>query len=105
MPQHDDFLRAILAEPDEDAPRLVYADWLDEHGDPRGEFIRLQIERARLDEDDPRQAGLKQREGELFARYGMEWVAPFAPLLKVRGSGVEWGSGDELGFSWQSWFD
>jgi uncharacterized protein (TIGR02996 family) len=105
MPQHDDFLRAILADPDEDAPRLVYADWLDEHGDPRGEFIRVQIERARLDEDDPRQAGLKQRDAELFGRNGKQWVAPFAPLLNVQDSGVEWGSGNGVMPWWQSWFD
>lgn len=38
-------LRAILHDPYNDALRLVYADWLDEHGDPdRAEFIRLQIE-------------------------------------------------------------
>jgi uncharacterized protein (TIGR02996 family) len=28
----DDFLRAICESPDDDAPRLVFADWLDEHG-------------------------------------------------------------------------
>jgi uncharacterized protein (TIGR02996 family) len=40
----DALLRAICDDPDDDAPRLVYADWLDEHGDPRqAEFIRLQI--------------------------------------------------------------
>jgi uncharacterized protein (TIGR02996 family) len=38
----DAFIRAIIAEPDDDVPRLVYADWLDERGDPRGEFIRVQ---------------------------------------------------------------
>jgi uncharacterized protein (TIGR02996 family) len=31
------FLRAILANPADDAPRLVYADWLDELGDPASE--------------------------------------------------------------------
>ncbi len=40
------FLASICAEPDSDLPRLVYADWLDEHGDPRGEFIRLQCRLA-----------------------------------------------------------
>ena len=29
----DAFIRAILADPGEDALRLVYADWLDERGD------------------------------------------------------------------------
>jgi uncharacterized protein (TIGR02996 family) len=42
-------LSAILANPDEDTPRLAYADWLTEHGEPdRAEFIRVQIELARL---------------------------------------------------------
>lgn len=44
------FLRAIAANPGDDAPRLVFADWLDEHEQPgRAEFIRLQIELARTD--------------------------------------------------------
>ena len=44
----DRFLEAICATPQDDTPRLVYADWLDEHGDPaRAEFIRVQVELAR----------------------------------------------------------
>lgn len=39
---HDEHLAAIRATPDDDAPRLVYADWLSERGDPRGELIVLQ---------------------------------------------------------------
>lgn len=39
--------QAILDDFDDDAPRLVYADWLMERGDPYGEFIRLQCEDAR----------------------------------------------------------
>lgn len=42
-------LAAIRQFPEEDAPRLIYADWLDEHGESeRAEFIRVQIELARL---------------------------------------------------------
>lgn len=41
------FLRAICADPADDLPRLVYADWLDDHGRPdRAEFIRVQSELA-----------------------------------------------------------
>jgi uncharacterized protein (TIGR02996 family) len=47
MTDRDALLRAIIENPADDAPRLVYADWLDEHGDPaRAEFIRLQVELA-----------------------------------------------------------
>jgi len=39
-----------LARPADDAPRLVYADWLDEHGEPaQAAFIRAQIELVRTD--------------------------------------------------------
>jgi uncharacterized protein (TIGR02996 family) len=44
------FLNAIVAEPDEDTPRLVAADFLDENGNPdRAAFIRVQIALARLE--------------------------------------------------------
>jgi uncharacterized protein (TIGR02996 family) len=41
----------ILAHPDDDAPRLVYADHLLEQGDPRGELIAVQVSRGRLEHD------------------------------------------------------
>ncbi len=43
MNDGDALLAAIIANPDDDTPRLVYADWLDENGDEtRAEFIRVQ---------------------------------------------------------------
>jgi uncharacterized protein (TIGR02996 family) len=40
-------LKAIRRSPGDDLPRLVYADWLEEHGRPeRAEFTRLQCESA-----------------------------------------------------------
>jgi uncharacterized protein (TIGR02996 family) len=42
------FLEAIACAPADDVRRLIYADWLDERGDPRGPFIRAQVELARL---------------------------------------------------------
>jgi uncharacterized protein (TIGR02996 family) len=56
------FLESIVAEPDEDAHRLVFADWLDEHGDAAfAGFIRDQVELARLDEGDPQYPALLAR--------------------------------------------
>src|SRR5262249_46940199 len=48
MTDADAFLRAIIENPNDDGPRLVYADWLEESGNPRGEFIRVQCEKARI---------------------------------------------------------
>ena len=40
------FLAQIAADPEVDAPRLIYADWLEEQQDERAEFIRVQCELA-----------------------------------------------------------
>jgi uncharacterized protein (TIGR02996 family) len=41
MTLHDEtFIQAILENPQEEANRLVYADWLEERGDPRSELYR-----------------------------------------------------------------
>jgi uncharacterized protein (TIGR02996 family) len=83
---HDAFLRAILEAPDDDAPRLIYADWLDEHDDPaRAEFIRIQCARAAQDvRDEPMSAGqrraLDMREMDLLARHLDDWTRPFRRL-------------------------
>src|SRR5206468_3446797 len=37
MTEDEPFLRAMLANPDDRVARLVYADWLDERSDARGE--------------------------------------------------------------------
>jgi uncharacterized protein (TIGR02996 family) len=68
------FLRAIHDRPDDDAPRLVYADWLDERGDAdRAEFIRVQCALARAAADDPRRPERLAREQELLKRHGKVW--------------------------------
>ena len=77
MTDADPFLAAILAEPDDDLPRLIYADYLDERGDPaRAEFIRLQVGLARLPPRDPRGRPLAAREAELLAAHGKDWLDP-----------------------------
>jgi len=48
QPDWDILLAGVAATPDDDLPRLVAADWLDEHDESeRAEFIRLQCELAR----------------------------------------------------------
>lgn len=55
-------LAAILTHPDEDTPRLMYADWLDEHGQPeRAEFIRLQCAPEYDDSSEGRAFELEER--------------------------------------------
>lgn len=41
-----EFIRDIVAHPEDDTPRLVLADWLEEQGrEIQGEFIRCQVRR------------------------------------------------------------
>ncbi len=78
----DAFLRAIRADPEADLPRLVYADWLDEHDDPaRAEFVRVQCELAKLPDHDDGYAALEDREHELLAEHEAKWLGdgPYPP--------------------------
>src|SRR5262245_71652 len=85
MPHEDEgraFLEAIREAPEDDTPRLVYADWLDDHGDEaRAEFVRLQCELARLGPKEERRAGLEQRERQLLASNRGTWLGPLAKVL------------------------
>ena len=76
-------LKAILAAPADDLPRLVYADWLDENGQPeRAEFVRTEIEMATMmpdrdtapsARDQPRYRPLERRAGELWNAHYQTW--------------------------------
>src|SRR2546427_787192 len=46
------FLQAILEDPNDEGTRLVFADWLEERGDPLGEFLRNQCRLAKLSPRD-----------------------------------------------------
>lgn len=70
-----ELLAAVYADPDRDAPRLVYADWLSTHGDARGEFITLQIERARSG------GPVTAREQALLTRHVHEWTGALRGVL------------------------
>jgi uncharacterized protein (TIGR02996 family) len=62
--------RAVVADPHDDAPRLILADWLEERGRPeRAEFIRVQCRLAALDEDDPDRSPLERRERQLWQKH------------------------------------
>jgi carbon storage regulator CsrA len=81
-PDEAALLQAILADPDDDAPRLIYADWLEEQGDPRGEFIRVQCWLAALSPGDHSAGALQEREHLLLSRHGAAWRSALPPLLR-----------------------
>ncbi len=71
MLDREPFLRAIFANPDDDLPRLVFADWLDEHGDQDwAELIRIQCELTHTLTSLARLKYLSAREAELTGHLG-----------------------------------
>jgi uncharacterized protein (TIGR02996 family) len=64
MSEEAAFLSAMLANPDDISTWLVYADWLAERGDPRADYLRLEVELERL---------LARSEG-FHARMDSRWV-------------------------------
>src|SRR5215469_1293480 len=82
MPSLRDALEAALVEdPDDLATHRAYADYLQEQGDPRGEFIQVQLAL----EDPTRSAAerktLQQREAKLLKAHQAEWLGDFAQQL------------------------
>jgi uncharacterized protein (TIGR02996 family) len=79
-------LDSIWEHPHADAPRLVYADWLDDRGGAsdaaRAELIRAHIELDRLDGDDPRFDELERRADELEQQWGKAWSKAQPPGAK-----------------------
>ncbi len=75
------FLKRILEQPGDDAPRLVFADWLEEQRDPRGEFIRLQCALAKS-ADAASQKKLRQREQSLLKEHGKRWSQSYSGIAE-----------------------
>jgi uncharacterized protein (TIGR02996 family) len=94
------FLEYIVANIDEDTPRLAFADWLDEHDqEDRAEFIRVQVQRARLSAWDPAQIRLRLREHELLNRHGERWLAELPAIEGVNWEGFRRGIVAEVSFA------
>src|SRR5262245_38198203 len=79
MSTEQGLLAAIQADPDDDTPRLICADWLDDHGGEeeaaRAELIRVQVALAGRGEDDPAWPALLVREREILDRWQQRWCA------------------------------
>ncbi len=91
MSDRETFLAEILANPEDNTPRLVYADWLTEQGDPQGEFIHLQIQRESLPKNSAKSRRLRKRERELLKEN--ELNENWAGLLAARTERYEFRSG------------
>jgi uncharacterized protein (TIGR02996 family) len=80
--EHEPFIQGILEHPDDVASYGVYADWLEEQGDPRGDFINTQL---RLEDESVKAADRKKlqaAEKTLLKENARNWVGEeLAPYL------------------------
>ena len=67
---------AVYASPDDDAPRAVLADALQDAGDPRGELIALQLREAAGDATDE----MRERARVLVQKHGKPWLGALRPI-------------------------
>lgn len=94
------FLDDIVSRIDDDTPRLVYADWLMENGqDDRAEFIRVQVELARLPSWDAARVRLRLREQELLKQHGEAWLAELPAIEGAKWEGFRRGIVAEVSFA------
>jgi uncharacterized protein (TIGR02996 family) len=69
------FLAAIRAHPSDRTPRLVYADWLEDRGDPRAELVRVCEAMRRVPVFSGEYWRLKARRNQLRAGCPADWLA------------------------------
>jgi uncharacterized protein (TIGR02996 family) len=74
------FLQAIKEQPEDDTPRLILADWLEERSDPRGELLRLQVTLARLIPGTKAWWTRHDQELRLRKLHEKDWLGPLADL-------------------------
>lgn len=76
-----EFVADILARPDDLALRQVFADFLTERGDPRGEHIALGLARREGRADEK----MLRREAALAKKHGPSWAGPLDALFSKDG--------------------
>lgn len=121
MTDTEAFIAAIVGRREDDLPRLVYADYLDEQGDAdRAEFIRVQCDLARFGPNDSNvaaHASLTRRERSLLAAHEREWLngtplesyvtdEPHGTAYWVRPFDLGWTRGfvSTLRGTWEQWW-
>jgi uncharacterized protein (TIGR02996 family) len=72
---------ALVANPDDLASHMAYADWLSERGDPRGEFIQVQLALEDPGKPAAERQRLQEREKALLRGHARIWLGELAPYL------------------------
>lgn len=79
--------RALAANPDDLAGHSAYADYLMEQGDPRGEFIQIQLALEDESRSPVERKKLREREAQLLAQHAKTWLGDAGRFLVGNWSG------------------
>ena len=96
-------IEAIRRRPDSDLPRLMYADWLEERSDPRGELIRVQCLLARMSPMAAGWADLEARERRLLSDHYEIWIEEPLVLIGVKRAEFRRGLIESLAVDAEQW--
>jgi uncharacterized protein (TIGR02996 family) len=77
QPAEAPFIQSIQADPRAATPRLVYADWLEEQGDPRSEYLRLEVQLSKCKRTGAKAKQLRRQMLELRPQIDELWLAEF----------------------------
>ena len=109
-PEYRSLFAAVVADLEDDTPRLVLADWIEEHGDgDRAGIIRVQCELARWRKDDAsyslspagitRHTELRRQETALLAAHRLSWLP--TPLMAIESDSAAAVFAFVRGFPWE----
>src|SRR4051812_28638063 len=115
-PMREALEQALLENPDDVASHMAYADYLRDQGDPRGEFIQVQLALEDPGRSPAERKKLHRREEELLAAHERAWLGELAPLLLSTEEEEfelvkpelyhEWIGAPQVGYSWtRGWLD
>ncbi|MEZ6125154.1 MAG: WGR domain-containing protein [Planctomycetaceae bacterium] len=92
--EREPFIKSILETPDDPAPYLVYADWLEDNGDARGELIRIQWQLEDESIKAVERKKLQTREQALLKAHQADWLEDLSDdLINQKGpEDLLWGN-------------
>jgi uncharacterized protein (TIGR02996 family) len=97
---------ALVADPDDLGSHMAYADYLSEQGDPRGEFIRVQLALEDAGKSPQERKRLQQQEKKLLKAHERAWLGELAPFLLDKPQGKESWNTPRFNYSYaRGWLD
>src|SRR5688500_2519471 len=91
---------AIAADFDDLAAHAAYADLLAEEGDPRGEYIQLQLALENRDQSPRLLAEWRERSHRLLQAHQRDWLGDLAPFLLDRKRSTVEPDRPNIDYSW-----